>query len=166
MNDGDLEEDQCQEVISIFRYEFYASLSIYIKNWMHGPPQQPQVCIAFVKSFFRAGSFFLLARSLTPPTNFAVRKSFRYCLYICYTSVTFKSSRGPPSSHFITMLKCSPPRVLARALTKKAFTPTVLPTFRSRGLATVIDPIQKVALLQSSFKPLYGADEQIGPRRT
>ncbi|EPE34667.1 LuxS/MPP-like metallohydrolase [Glarea lozoyensis ATCC 20868] len=40
------------------------------------------------------------------------------------------------------MLKCSSSRGLTRVLSKP-FAPDVLPTFRSRGLATVVDPMQK-----------------------
>ncbi|KAH8790230.1 peptidase M16 inactive domain-containing protein [Hyaloscypha finlandica] len=41
------------------------------------------------------------------------------------------------------MLKCAPPRTLTRAIPRASFSPSILPTFRSRNLATVADSIQK-----------------------
>ncbi|PMD39187.1 hypothetical protein L207DRAFT_635145 [Hyaloscypha variabilis F] len=41
------------------------------------------------------------------------------------------------------MLKCASSRSLTRAIPRRSFSPSVLPTFRSRNLATVVDPIQK-----------------------
>ncbi|KAN0110525.1 Peptidase M16 inactive domain containing protein [Hyaloscypha variabilis] len=41
------------------------------------------------------------------------------------------------------MLKCASSRSLTRAIPRRSFSPSLLPTFRSRNLATVVDPIQK-----------------------
>ncbi|KAF4627402.1 hypothetical protein G7Y89_g10750 [Cudoniella acicularis] len=41
------------------------------------------------------------------------------------------------------MLKSCPSRALTRAISKRSFAPGILPTFRSRSLATVVEPIQK-----------------------
>ena len=48
------------------------------------------------------------------------------------------------------MLKCASSRALARNFPKTSFAASVLPTFRSRNLATVADPLQKVR----SFPPM------------
>ncbi|PMD59088.1 uncharacterized protein K444DRAFT_563182 [Hyaloscypha bicolor E] len=41
------------------------------------------------------------------------------------------------------MLKCASPRTLTRAIPRRSFSPSILPTFPSRNLATVADSIQK-----------------------
>ncbi|PMD22095.1 hypothetical protein NA56DRAFT_112613 [Hyaloscypha hepaticicola] len=41
------------------------------------------------------------------------------------------------------MLKCASSRALTRAVTRRPFSASIQPTFRSRNLATVVDPIQK-----------------------
>ncbi|KAH8806385.1 peptidase M16 inactive domain-containing protein [Hyaloscypha sp. PMI_1271] len=41
------------------------------------------------------------------------------------------------------MLKCAPPRTLTRTIPRASFSPSILPTFRSRNLATVADSVQK-----------------------
>ncbi|KAH8668173.1 peptidase M16 inactive domain-containing protein [Tricladium varicosporioides] len=41
------------------------------------------------------------------------------------------------------MLKSSASRAFTRAAAKRSFNPSILPAFRSRSLATVVDPIQK-----------------------
>lgn len=47
------------------------------------------------------------------------------------------------------MLKSTSTRSLARKISRKSFVPNVIPAFRSRSLATVVDPIQKVRLPNS-----------------
>lgn len=44
----------------------------------------------------------------------------------------------------ITMLKCASSRALTRAVARRPYVASVLPNYRSRNLATVVDGIQKV----------------------
>jgi hypothetical protein len=118
MNDGELEEDQCQELISIFPIciLFYASLSISILDawclYLRFVRRRTEYSVrsyAFVKSFFRAGSIFILARRRLrqPGRNFVVRKSFRYIYIITLQPPSSRVvSRPPilPFHHYVEVL--------------------------------------------------------------